>query len=165
MEAQTPTPQALPVATPFYANWLFWVLVFLTFILASIVCAWFLPLLYKPLILEVNKSGDSAYVHIIKLVAPSDGFVVVWSDKNDQPNAVLESSPYILKGTYMDFKIPFVVRGPIDSDFYSKLVTSGKFFVTYYVDDNHDGIYNDNNVSKDFFGRRLEVIVDSGHSL
>lgn len=165
MEPQTTSPQDPQVVIPFYANWLFWVLMFLVFVLGFILYEWFAPYIYKPLVLDVKKSGDSVYVHVKKLIAPTNGFLVVTSDKNDQSEAILESSPYILKDTYFDFKIPFVVRDPNDTDFYSKLVTSGKFFVTYYVDDNYDGIYNDNNVSKDFFGRRLEVIVDSGYSL
>jgi len=168
MDAQLIQPQQtsqVSTNTPFYADWLFWIFICLIFILGIAVYIWIVPFIIKPLVLDIKNDGQTIQVHVKRLIAPSDGFLVMRNDASGIPDDMLVSSPFISAGTYNDFYIPFPYYEDHDYEYYLKLVTEGKFFVTYYDDANYDGFYNDSQVSKNLFGRRLEVVVEKGNPI
>ncbi len=151
---------------PFYTNWLFYVLVVL--LLGLAVFAYFLvtQLLSKQLDLEVQKQGDSANIYVKKLVAPTNGFLVVQSSDNGLPGALIAMTPYLIKDTYMDFNIPIINDGSYPPEFYSQLPTNQKIFITFYKESSGGSvaydIFADTEIPSDLFGRKLRVVVENG---
>ncbi len=149
---------------PFYFNWLFYVLITLLLALCYFVYFWIISSLSNQLVLEVQKEGSSANIYIKKIIAPTNGFLVVQKDEAGLPGNLVEVSPYLIKGTYTDFNIPIINDGTYSPEFYSQFMNQ-KIYVTFYKDLTNDILYDvftDTEIPTDIFGKKLRVVFENG---
>lgn len=149
-------------AVPIYKEWTFWMLVGLVLVLIVISYVYISSLLIPPISANLEIQGETIRVHVSKLTAPSEGFLVVQKEQSGFPGGLIDVSPPILPATYRDVYIPFNYDETSNFAYYSNLVATSKIFVTFYKDKDGNHVYDqatDTEVAKDVLGRRMQISI------
>lgn len=157
----------------YHFDWQFFVLSLLFVLLSFVIYFLANTYLNKPISLELGNVEGVYRLHVFKLDAFSDGFLVLQTDQGGVPATDMSVSPYIQSGQYRDF---YMKIGEDDSDaakdpaYYGNIRTTlgDRFYVIFYKDKDGNGVYDksvDNVPLTDIFGRKLQAIVVAGEQI
>ncbi|HET7098650.1 MAG TPA: hypothetical protein VFI61_00210 [Patescibacteria group bacterium] len=158
-----PPEQQIPSSGSFFKNWLFWIFIVFVLLLSFLVYDFVLPYFNNSFQADIQR-GAKFSVHVKKLTVGSPSFVIVQREELGLPGDWLAFSPYLVPDSYKDFYLPIEANEMYTQEFLTNQMSNGIFYITVYKD-NGDGEFNknmDTEILKDFYGRKLQLVVVNG---